>query len=143
MSKHTPGPWKVTPSNQTSGWGVCIEAPGRIIAKLTGRKKNDKEANARLIAAAPELLEALERTRVELEHAASDILQTARANQLNLTGTDPVFPGDHFESSKGQTLVHQKGIDDSLKIRKRCLEASDIAREAIAKATTLDTPKGE
>lgn len=58
MSKFTPGPWKVVPCNDQ--WGIEAEVTicghvGRaiIISGLT-------EANARLIAAAPDLLEALE-----------------------------------------------------------------------------------
>ena len=54
MSKHTPGPWKVSSSGNdienAYGAGVCA-----LYAD------ESSEANARLIAAAPELLEALER----------------------------------------------------------------------------------
>lgn len=59
MSKHTPGPWVTSPEPNgkewvvdAGPWGICIcaDAPGLGSA----------EANARLIAAAPELLEALQ-----------------------------------------------------------------------------------
>lgn len=55
MSEHTQGPWL------PQIWGdgsISIEAPGSItIARIND---NDAEANARLIAAAPELLDACE-----------------------------------------------------------------------------------
>ena len=61
MSKHTPGPWVVT---SVDGWdGVKPESGGSAICKLV--ENNFK--NARLIAAAPDMLAMLERTRDELE----------------------------------------------------------------------------
>lgn len=54
MSKHTRGPWKVS-----SAIGAIFDAEGRPI--MTGGRNDGAEpwANARLITAAPELLEAL------------------------------------------------------------------------------------
>ena len=56
MSKHTPGPWKTTHSevngyrvSDSTGWGVAVVL-----------KDTNDEANARLIAAAPQMLEALQ-----------------------------------------------------------------------------------
>lgn len=56
MSKHNSGPWKITHTalngyrvSDSTGWGVAIVL----------KDVNDK-ANARLIAAAPQMLEALE-----------------------------------------------------------------------------------
>ena len=56
MSKHNSGPWKITHTaingyrvNDSTGWGVAIVL----------KDVNDK-ANAQLIAAAPQMLEALE-----------------------------------------------------------------------------------
>jgi hypothetical protein len=56
MSKRTPGPWVITHSplngyrvSDKTGWGVAVVL-----------KDTNDEANARLIAAAPEMLEALE-----------------------------------------------------------------------------------
>ncbi len=56
MSKHAPGPWVVTHSplsgyrvSDKTGWGVAVVL-----------KDTNDEANARLIAAAPQMLEALE-----------------------------------------------------------------------------------
>jgi hypothetical protein len=54
MSKHTPGPWRLWGSADPS---QVISAADCFVAQTVGG--NDK-ANARLIAAAPELLEALQ-----------------------------------------------------------------------------------
>ena len=58
MSKHTPGPWiKI-------GTDIGSEERGQIatmsIMSLVNMKLSEREANARLIAAAPEMLDALE-----------------------------------------------------------------------------------
>lgn len=60
-TKHTPGPWEVT-GDRDSDEGLTVEARGgevAFIASTTGYARADI-ANAFLIAAAPELLEALE-----------------------------------------------------------------------------------
>lgn len=65
MSKHTAGPWKKAYRNvneiMTTFHGVMI---GNVFVDIA--TCND-EADARLIAAAPELLEALEEARLTLE----------------------------------------------------------------------------
>ena len=54
MSKYTPGPW------HTAGeQGVQIRSAKDQIAKVWTMRGNEWKANARLIAAAPDLLEAL------------------------------------------------------------------------------------
>ena len=73
MAKHTPGPWRVE-ENTTLVWGNCspddysTRGMGYPIATCrtnpsgnwsTGPYADEAEANARLTAAAPELLEAL------------------------------------------------------------------------------------
>lgn len=58
MSKHTPGPWVVESADDA----YCIANVGNLVIMPGGGKvKHDNtEADARLIAAAPDLLEALE-----------------------------------------------------------------------------------
>lgn len=65
MSIHTPGPWIAEPEEASEHRGIAITAPanGWIVATILpddGRAADDVDwANAHLIAAAPELLEAL------------------------------------------------------------------------------------
>jgi hypothetical protein len=56
MSKHTPGPWDIA-----KGKTYCaIRTDERVIADMRLVGLHHNEANARLIAAAPELLDALQ-----------------------------------------------------------------------------------
>lgn len=64
MSKHTPGPWNATKFNPATGdiddCYLYVEPGIAVIErKVKGRDQHDT-ANARLLAAAPDLLEALE-----------------------------------------------------------------------------------
>ena len=61
-SKHTPGPWKtIHTQTRTLEWNIGTDLgapiPAMIVEGLNNRDGN-AEANARLIAAAPELLKA-------------------------------------------------------------------------------------
>ena len=61
-AQHTPGPWHLSEcAGQTTDAGICAES-GLHITDVGGYGMRDdqNEANARLIAAAPELLAALE-----------------------------------------------------------------------------------
>jgi hypothetical protein len=55
--KHTPGPWVV--SRTHAGYRIQEPALSRIIADIRWKSSGMDEANARLIAAAPEMAEAL------------------------------------------------------------------------------------
>lgn len=71
MSKHTLGPWVVTRvSKSTILKDIYVSAGSeriaRVVVPATASSIDEYEANARLIAAAPDLLEALR----ELEEAA-------------------------------------------------------------------------
>ena len=50
---HTPGPWEASNTRLCNGWQVVAPNGGSVTGSISS------EANARLIAAAPELLEAL------------------------------------------------------------------------------------
>lgn len=58
-AKHTPGPWRVVPDEEETAapWGRVEVAQFRYVT-IEGRSKSEAYANARLIAAAPDLLEA-------------------------------------------------------------------------------------
>lgn len=132
--KHTPGPWTVEPpsgsepeydSRAKDYWS--IRAPGsngcisHEVARLSGWNIDRDEHTARLIAAAPELLESLikaEKALMELEHMTGggdgeiniepEIL-AARAAIAKATGATPKpmrwpgdFPGKHDKQEKEQ-----------------------------------------
>lgn len=73
MSKHTPGPWK--DKGSLIGWFDIENFEGKEIAWISNvpvRNLEEAEANARLIIAAPELLEACKKALVELESYLCD-----------------------------------------------------------------------
>ena len=62
MSEHTHGPWRIerqNPSPTTGEWMIAGSRPG-YLAEVRDCGSGLQEANAKLIAAAPELLEALD-----------------------------------------------------------------------------------
>lgn len=87
-NKHTPGPWAIDEfenyKNRSDGKTLINDANGKAIAYVFN------EANARLLAAAPDLLEALEAlllqsvkghsvaTRLEFSEAGRDILKQCK-----------------------------------------------------------------
>ena len=68
MNKHTPGPWRLNENNnwKTNPFSVTVRkfgVHGTTIANIPTRMTvppQEQQANARLIAAAPDLLEALQ-----------------------------------------------------------------------------------
>ena len=83
MSKHTPGPWRIgTPP--PNGEQTIGTQHGLMVAVVTTGSGVPTKANARLIAAAPELLEALQ----EIVNAADGDagLKKARAAIAKATG---------------------------------------------------------
>jgi hypothetical protein len=60
-TKHTPGPWKVnaTPHSSNQDWVVLDSGTNGRNKRVCAVYSDNDEADARLIAAAPELLEAL------------------------------------------------------------------------------------
>lgn len=80
MSKHTPGPWAAHKSQSVLGGNVYYisqqeGAPytpnySDVCQTVEGEQEEIQLSNANLIAAAPELLEALKNARAELEEIA-------------------------------------------------------------------------
>ena len=59
MTAHTPVPWRLVPSDDAP-WPDIEVAPNRRI-RVEGRTRDEAEANAHLVVAAPDLLAALEK----------------------------------------------------------------------------------
>ena len=71
-AQHTPGPWRIVIESADPEWAIIVDTGGGIVANVNSEtgpdassapatRKMPRDANARLIAAAPELLAALER----------------------------------------------------------------------------------
>lgn len=79
-NSHTPGPWEVQITESESGIWPRIISPseyskgrgGLIINEIIAKEKGEEMANARLIACAPEMLEALYRALPYVETALED-----------------------------------------------------------------------
>ena len=82
-TKHTPGPWETTrQSGITYVWQAGTET---AVAKVYADVNEDSEANARLIAAAPELL-AFAQIVAGGGYDMADIMTEARALIAKATG---------------------------------------------------------
>lgn len=99
---HTPGPWSYRWETEARDWAIVTDANGSIVANVNTETGPDAssapatrqmpaEANARLIAAAPDLLEALTSSLELLEHhypkpARNGQIARARAAIAKATG---------------------------------------------------------
>lgn len=107
-TKHTPGPWR-TGTPYATGGNQCRRVPivggdngpdEEVIAVVGGGLASPCDANARLISAAPELLEALEDLASLAEAAMREVgeydieaeLADARAAIAKATGDDDAAP---------------------------------------------------
>ena len=89
-SNHTPGPWKIDRS------GDIVTETGKLIAEnplldaksITISAAHERTKNANLIASAPELLAALEKTRTELNHWHEWRLQTSTTGYETSSGAE-------------------------------------------------------
>ena len=101
--KHTPGPWRVE-EDTTLVWGNCsfgddgtLNEVGKPVAEAQGERgwartgrdrmpEGEREANARLIAAAPDLLEALQYVMSAHGEQLTDAFAQANAAIAKATG---------------------------------------------------------
>ena len=97
MSKHTPGPWAVREHWSDKGcFEVFLDRSERAIGQWSAfaevtdyiHKKESAEANAYLIAAAPDLLEALKVIVDNGGIGSKDMFDDARAAIAKATGTE-------------------------------------------------------
>lgn len=58
--------------------------------------------------------------------ARSDIWQTLRVNERNLTGIDPEFPHDEPCKPEEPSLIHRAGLDESYKVHRQICEAQKM-----------------
>ena len=94
MNKHTPGPWyphyaKADHCLSSSVWG---QEPGNQVAVIGGKSLEAMNANARLIAAAPAMYEALKASLLAIPDGmtsnTSPICQQIRAALAQAEGRD-------------------------------------------------------
>ena len=95
MNEHTPGPWCVVPSRKEKHKearfiGVRDRVSGEMVfvGKAYGHDGEPVEANARLIAAAPDLKMAGEELRAALNHVVDPKWQDADNLKLALAAWD-------------------------------------------------------
>lgn len=90
MSGHTPGPWRVI-DLEPQGYGdpkfvtneiECVD--GRVVASVIHDSFDEYSMNATLIAAAPDLLEALEKGVIRLEGNLGDDRHMGRGSMTYL-----------------------------------------------------------
>lgn len=80
---HTEGPWQVYRPEHTSGWGWGVGSKRDILATLRGRgSQAQKEADANLMAAAPDLLEACKAMREAYGEAPTGNIERFTAFRL-------------------------------------------------------------
>lgn len=83
MSKHTPGPWSLNKRFKSPVVALDLKDGGAllpIVDAVHGFDNAQAKANARLIAAAPELLEALQELRANI--GAASLSQNEKGKQV-------------------------------------------------------------
>ena len=83
-TQHTPGPWTTSSLPNGTEWTVSID-DGDMLADLTGCP--NEQANARLIAAAPDLLAALQKIDANAAESVEWIRRVAREAIAKATGS--------------------------------------------------------
>ena len=78
MSKHVPGPWGLMPDNPLQITHMVDHSDPLFLAEVNWSNLAVAKANARLIAAAPELLEALRGYVERQEEHNATLTRTAR-----------------------------------------------------------------
>ena len=122
---HTPGPWTIDPS-QPECWARIRADGDEPIADVFGLDRDDDadeaDANARLIAAAPETLKALEAKEIVLRRRnnENDRLREALLDIIGHGVTLPVQTA--INMTEEEKRWYARGIDSQRKIAKDALE---------------------
>ena len=87
-TKHTPGPWEVKPSDKVGRLHVTgrINEVSEIVVCDT-----DNEANAKLIAAAPDMLEALLKVQTAIANWRDDVDSEMNLEEIKYLIIDPII----------------------------------------------------
>jgi|SRR5689334_19242645 len=82
-AKHTPGPWRVVERERDDNAAYSIESESGIIVAnvISGLGLETEAANARLIAAAPDLLAALHALLDRIDHHFGDTHRYGQGNE--------------------------------------------------------------
>jgi len=72
MLKHTPGPWRADGCQIYAGLEVVPHSGWGVAEAYPGQNREEGEANARLIAAAPDLFDLCNKAVVMLGHPVKD-----------------------------------------------------------------------
>ena len=106
MSKHTSGKWIVEYARINQGGKKCPYVMSMLhsccIGRIAGNTDEEAAANGHLIAAAPELLEALE----EFERACEDGLAEV---VVNMKGPEDMDRWNHIASKRAAAIAKAKG----------------------------------
>jgi hypothetical protein len=99
MKRHTPGPWQALKgeanSDERGTWGSIVEPYGFYVAAIWSdcqQLADEAEANARLIAAAPDLLKALREILSYTPKRNGAAWQEARALVAQIDGQVAIQP---------------------------------------------------
>lgn len=137
MSEHIPGPWSCCQESIDPEWWIVTIRGGLIVANVNAHFR--QEANARLIAAAPDLLaalqdcaEALELARDKLGMSGAGDGKDRRADAPDTIGASPALRAASAAISKATRGGHSARV-----LKDSALAAADIV------PTTPATPKGE
>ena len=86
-AKHTPGPWHGE-GTQISNENQFVFADGEVVAEVRFRSRGSVRSKARLIAAAPELLDALQYVMSATGEQLTDAFEKSEKAIAKATGGD-------------------------------------------------------
>lgn len=142
MSAHTPGPWNWVQYGDGRTLPRLVDFYGNEVLWIGYRASYDQsagfepdEADARLIAAAPELLAVLVQA-VARQGFTNDELITARATIAKATGGQSAFPSMADELSR--LKVQNRGLESALRqSQQRQLQANEQLQQVIHQRNEL------
>ena len=103
-AKPTPGPWIISDSGQTIIAQSATTAEWGVVASLTRDFSAHWEANARLLATAPELLEALRASAQALSVLSGKATEATRA-MITATAVQAGLPLGRAELEKARAAI--------------------------------------